>query len=130
MFATKPELARAMIGRRHRTGVAEADLWRSCGLLDEPPIPVTVLRFDKLVAVLVHLERRADAERDALPPSKAVHYVRDVLADAGVLPSRDEHLEQITPWLDQLLATRPPGHARLIHPYAHSARPPQETTAG
>jgi hypothetical protein len=38
---------------------------------------------------------------------------------AGVLPSRDEHLERITPWLDQLLATRPRGHARVTQPYAH-----------
>ena len=48
-----------------------------------------------------------------------MHYVRDILVSAGVLPGRDEHLDRITPWLDQLLATRPPGHARLIQPYAH-----------
>jgi hypothetical protein len=87
--------------------------------------PVTVLRWLSYghSAGLVHRLVGHDGplthqHLDALPPSKAVHYVRDVLIGAGVLPSRDEHLERITPWLGQLLATRP-GHARLIQPYAH-----------
>ena len=88
--------------------------------------PVTVLRWLSYghSAGLVHRLLEYDGplthqHLDALPPSQAVHYVRDVLVSAGVLPGRDEHLERITPWLDQLLAARPPGHARLIQPYAH-----------
>ena len=88
--------------------------------------PVTVLRWLSYghSAGLVHRLVEHDGplthqHLDALPPSKALHYVRDVLVGAGVLPSRDEHLERITPWLGQLLATGPPGHARLIQPYAH-----------
>ena len=88
--------------------------------------PVTVLRWLSYghSAGLVHRLLEHDGplthqHLDALPPSKAVHYIRDVLVGAGVLPSRDEHLERITPWLDQFLATRPPGNVRLIQPYAH-----------
>lgn len=102
--------------------------------------PVTVLRWLSYghSAGLVHRLVEHDGplthqHLDALPPSKAVHYVRDVLVGAGVLPSRDEHLERITPWLDQLLATRPPGHARLIQPTLTGSSfsvPVARTTAG
>jgi hypothetical protein len=97
-----------------------------CQALGRAGHAVTVLRWLSYGHSATLLARLLDYDGplthqylDALPPSKAVHYVRDVLVCAGVLTSRDEHLERITPWLDQLLATRPPGHARLIQPYAH-----------
>lgn len=97
-----------------------------CQALARAGHPDTVLRwlsYGHSAALLAQLlddsESLTHQHLDALPLSKAVHYVRDVLVCAGVLPSRDEHLERITPWLDQLLATRSPGHARLIQPYAH-----------
>jgi hypothetical protein len=40
------------------------------------------------------------------------------LVHAGVLPEREEYLETIPSWLDELLATRPAAHAQIIRPYA------------
>ncbi|MGH3813164.1 MAG: hypothetical protein ACRDUV_12005 [Pseudonocardiaceae bacterium] len=40
------------------------------------------------------------------------------MVHASVLPDREEHLETIPSWLDELLASRPAAHAQLIRPYA------------
>jgi hypothetical protein len=56
---------------------------------------------------------------DERPPSNAVHYLRDMLTAAGVLPTRDEPLERLTPWLRQLLAAVPASHAQIIKPFAY-----------
>lgn len=55
---------------------------------------------------------------DSLPPSRAVHFVRRMLIDTGVLPDRMDHLDRIDPWLDAVLETRPPAQARVVRPYA------------
>lgn len=55
---------------------------------------------------------------DALTPSRAVHFVRRMLIDTEVLPDRMDHLDRVDPWLDSVLETRPPAHARLVRPYA------------
>jgi hypothetical protein len=55
---------------------------------------------------------------DGLPRRPHVHYLRQVLVHAGVLPDREEYLETIPSWLDELLATRPAAHAQIIRPYA------------
>lgn len=55
---------------------------------------------------------------DSLPPSRAVHFVRRMLIDTGVLPDRMDHLDRIDPWLDALLETRLPAQARVVRPYA------------
>jgi hypothetical protein len=56
---------------------------------------------------------------DELPQTHSLHYVREVLVNAGVLPARNEHLERLTPWLEHLLRDKPAGHARLVRPFAH-----------
>jgi hypothetical protein len=56
---------------------------------------------------------------DELPPSRYEHYVRQTLVHTGVLPERNEDLDRIPAWLDQLLAHHPPHHARLIRPFVH-----------
>lgn len=56
---------------------------------------------------------------DELPPSRYEHYVRQTLVHTGVLPERHEDLDRIPAWLDQLLADKPPQHARLIRPFVH-----------
>ncbi|MGW1687098.1 hypothetical protein ACWCPO_21375 [Streptomyces albidoflavus] len=56
---------------------------------------------------------------DQLPPSRHLHYVRHTLVHLGALPARDEELDRIPAWLDTVLADRPAGHIRLVHPYAH-----------
>jgi hypothetical protein len=55
---------------------------------------------------------------DGLPRRPHVHYLRQVLIHAGVLPEREEYLETIPSWLEELLATRPAAHAQIIRPYA------------
>lgn len=55
---------------------------------------------------------------DQLPPSAAVHILRDRLVVAGVLPERPEYLDRIPGWISQLVTGKPAGHARLIRAYA------------
>jgi hypothetical protein len=98
------------------------------------PLADALLAVKKPRSVLVWLERspaarllaqlvdRAEplthASLDSLPPSRAVHFVRRMLMDTGVLPDRLDHLDRIVPWLDALLKTQPAAHARLVRPYA------------
>lgn len=56
---------------------------------------------------------------DDLPPSPTEYYVRQILIHTGVLPERNDDLDRIPAWLDQALAGRPAGHARLIRPFVH-----------
>ena len=56
---------------------------------------------------------------DDLPPGPGEYYVRQILVHAGVLPERNDALDPIPAWLDQVLAGRPAGHARLIRPFVH-----------
>jgi hypothetical protein len=56
---------------------------------------------------------------DDLPQTQALHYVREVLVNSGVLPARNEYLERLAPWLEHLLHGKPAHHARLIRPFAH-----------
>jgi hypothetical protein len=56
---------------------------------------------------------------DGLPQTQSLHYIREVLVNAGVLPPRNEHLERLGPWLEHLLQDKPADHAQLIRPFAH-----------
>jgi hypothetical protein len=56
---------------------------------------------------------------DQQPQTQPVHYLRELLVAAGVLPLRDEHLERLGPWLDGILADRPAHQVRLVRPFAH-----------
>ena len=55
---------------------------------------------------------------DAYPPSKFQSHLRAALVTAGALPDRDEPLERIDAWLDDVLDGRPPEHAQLVRPFA------------
>ncbi|MFC5107433.1 hypothetical protein [Kibdelosporangium philippinense] len=55
---------------------------------------------------------------DCLPPGLAVHRLRQTLVHTGVLPERDEYLERLVPWLDNLLADQPATRAHLLRTYA------------
>jgi hypothetical protein len=56
---------------------------------------------------------------DALPQTRALHYLRQALVFSGVLPERNEYLDRVGPWLEQLLADQPADRARLSRSYAH-----------
>jgi hypothetical protein len=56
---------------------------------------------------------------DELPPSRGLHYIRQVLVPTGVLPQRHEDLERVPSWLDHHLDGRPPSHASLVRPFLH-----------
>jgi hypothetical protein len=75
----------------------------------------------RLLAALAETAHRRElthALLDEQPQTSALHRVRDVLVEAGVLPARDEYLERIEPWLGEVLAGRPAQHAALVRPYA------------
>jgi len=56
---------------------------------------------------------------DELPPSRNVHYVRQMMVQTGVLPERHEDLERLPAWLDHHLLDKPTEHANLIRPFFH-----------
>lgn len=75
------------------------------------------------LTVLADLARQAHehpldhALLDTYPQTPALHWLRALLVNAGLLPSRDEMLERVEPWLEQLLADRPTAHARIVEPF-------------
>ena len=70
------------------------------------------------LAAIAHRQQITHALLDEQPQTSALHHVRGILVQAGVLPARDEHLERIEPWLGKILAARPAHHAALVRPYA------------
>jgi hypothetical protein len=70
------------------------------------------------LAATAHHRELTHALLDEQPQTSALHHVRDMLVQAGVLPPRDEYLERIEPWLGEILAGRPAHHAALVRPYA------------
>jgi hypothetical protein len=81
--------------------------------------PATVVKWlgtSRSARLLGHLARTGDPIThellDDLPQTQALHYVREVLVSSGVLPARNEHLERLAPWLENLLAGKPAHHAR------------------
>ncbi|WNV75269.1 hypothetical protein [Geodermatophilus sp. DSM 44513] len=55
---------------------------------------------------------------ETLPSSRAVDYVRDLLAALGVIPPYQLAVERIVPWLRELLADQPKANADLIDRFA------------
>lgn len=56
---------------------------------------------------------------DEFPPSRNVHYLRQIMVQTGVLPERHEDLERLPSWLEHQLSDRPADHANLIRPFLH-----------
>jgi hypothetical protein len=56
---------------------------------------------------------------DELPPSRNVHYIRQMMVQTGVLPERHEDLDRLPTWLDHHLLDKPTEHANLIRPFLH-----------
>lgn len=54
----------------------------------------------------------------AMPSSRTVTYLRDLLVAVGVLPPYHAELERLTPWLNQLLAGMPKDQADVLGRYA------------
>jgi hypothetical protein len=74
----------------------------------------------KLLAQLVRDGRPVShALLDELPPTRGVHYIRQIMVETGVLPHRNEDLERLPAWLDHQLIGKPPEHANLIRPFLH-----------
>lgn len=70
------------------------------------------------LGILAHSEPITHDLLDNYPQNYALHRLRDLFVHAEILPARNELLERIQPWLDQVLADRPPHHATLIRPFA------------
>lgn len=56
---------------------------------------------------------------DAQPQTLPLHYIRELLVATDVLPQRDEHLERLEPWLDELLTGRPARIAQMVKQFGH-----------
>jgi hypothetical protein len=56
---------------------------------------------------------------DRYPRSRFRNHIRQALVHAGALPERNEPIEQIEAWLEDLLRDRPNPHIQLVRPYAH-----------
>jgi len=56
---------------------------------------------------------------DELPPTRGLHYIRQVMVQTAVLPERHEDLERVPSWLEHHLAGKPAGHASLVRPFLH-----------
>jgi hypothetical protein len=88
--------------------------------------PVSILGWLRKSESATLLARLAETKEpithqtlDGLSPSRSVYYVRDVLVHIGIIEERNEFLERIPPWLDQLLAGQPTAHAHLVRQFAH-----------
>ncbi|PZS25287.1 MAG: hypothetical protein DLM59_20535, partial [Pseudonocardiales bacterium] len=55
---------------------------------------------------------------EQLPATRAVGYLRDLLAALDVIPPYQPELERVTPWLRELLTGLPKEHAELIDRFA------------
>lgn len=55
---------------------------------------------------------------DELPSSASLNYIREILIRTKVLDPRNEYLDRIEPWIDNLLCSYPLEHARIIRSYA------------
>ena len=88
------------------------------------PLPFTAIQWirespnAKLLARLV-ADGRPLSHRllDELPPTRGLHYIRQVMVQTGVLPQRHEDLERVPSWLEHHLADKPIQHANLVHPF-------------
>jgi hypothetical protein len=58
---------------------------------------------------------------DAFPRSHSRSQIRQALVHAGLLPPRQELIEDVGAWLDDLLGDVPLEHARLVRPFARWA---------
>jgi hypothetical protein len=47
-----------------------------------------------------------------------VNYIREILVRTEVLPTRNEYLERVGPWIDRHLISYPAEHQRLVRNYA------------
>jgi hypothetical protein len=55
---------------------------------------------------------------DAFPRSHSRSQIRQALVHAGLLPPRQELIEDVDAWLDDLLGSVPRQHAQLVRPFA------------
>lgn len=85
---------------------------------DRAPARKAAGRLLAALAATAHRRQLTHVLLDEQPQAPALHHVRGMLVQAGVLPARDEHLERIEPWLGEVLAGRPAQHAALVRPYA------------
>jgi hypothetical protein len=114
-------LAHLLAGPEQTISPQLAPLTAALAAVDKPHTVLIWLGYSPTARLLVDLAATGQpithARLDTLKPSKAVHYIRDVLVTAGVLPERDELLERVPPFVDDLLAGQPE-IARIIKPYA------------
>lgn len=61
------------------------------------------------------------ATLDQCPPTNTRHWVRAMLVEANILPRRDEPIERLETWVNELTAGLPGHQAKLIGPYARWA---------
>ncbi|CAN5479831.1 hypothetical protein BH10ACT9_BH10ACT9_14610 [soil metagenome] len=58
------------------------------------------------------------ASVDTCAPGYSRHYLRALLVEAQILPGRDEPIDRLETWIEELTSELPARHAALIEPYA------------
>jgi hypothetical protein len=93
------------------------------GEVEHPISIIGWLRKSESARLLARLARMREPIThqllDSLPPSRNLYYVRDVLVHTSVLEPRNEYLERLGPWLDEVLAEQPAHIGRTIRPFMH-----------
>lgn len=94
---------------------------RAMASVDNPSSVLTWVRrsqTSKLLRTLVELQTPVTHELlDAQPQTKPLQYLRELLVTTGVLPARDEFLERLAPWIEQLLVGEPARISNIIRQY-------------
>ncbi|WP_156370935.1 XRE family transcriptional regulator [Nocardia arizonensis] len=107
-------------------GQVSSELWPLVDALTRTQSPFKQIHWIKnspnahLLAQLVTDGRPLSHDLlDEFPPSRNVHYIRQMLTQTGILPERHEDLDRLPAWLDHHLIGKPADHANLIRPFAH-----------
>ena len=98
-------------------------LVNSLATAPKPRSVISWLRASPVSAFLRDLADRRDPIThellDTVTPSTTLHNARSLLVETGVLPPRVEHLDRITPWLEQVLSTVAAPYARLVRQFTN-----------
>lgn len=55
---------------------------------------------------------------DGFPQTKAMHYLRSLLTEANLVPARDDHVERLTRWVEDLVAHDPLPRQQTVRRFA------------
>jgi len=118
----RDRVAALLAGPDGQTHPGLAPLGDALCAVDRPKSTLHWLQYSHGPAVLRRMALGeiavSHAGLDALPRTKSLDYLRDLLVALGVLPAQVVEFERLDPWLRDLLTTLSPDHVRIVQPYA------------